>query len=95
MLKELSDLSFFTIENMLSANRYRTFEWSGGRELSVAEDLTIAQADKRNVTAVLNGSEYEKKVDDILGKPPFIMATRKGPGHSKREVSERDTQELT
>ena len=41
------------------------------KSLREDENIVVAQADKGNVTVVLNKLDYEKKVSDILQAAPF------------------------
>ena len=56
-------------------------------DLRKNDDIKIVQADKGNVTVVMNASDYEKKAEDILGAAPFVVLPSDPTVRNERKVN--------
>ena len=58
------------------------------RNLMDNECITILPADKGNATVVIDTDEYERKAEDILGKPPFKKIARNPTRRNEKRVND-------
>ena len=59
------------------------------KELKNNKEIVILRADKGNMTVVLDADDYEKKVMDLLGKPPFKLLRSDPTKRNENRVNDR------
>ena len=58
-------------------------------ELRMNDGIIISQADKGNVTVVMNSAAYEEKALAILDKPPFRRLKKNPASENERKINDR------